>query len=778
MLANQAQSRYLMLKGLVTAQEIAGALPIARARGADICSILIEEGLIGPAQAQQVRLLAEQGRSPGAAAPSETRALPGREPSRSMRDTEALHPDGRRKTPQLVSADERRSTQLLDSDELPAAEELPRFGPYQLIRPLGRGGMGAVFRARHPDASQPVAIKILLPTCADPADGERLQGRFVREARALAKLSHPGVVSVKDAGQFGGRPYFTMRIVDGPSLAECQEELRSEDGLTTLRRLLAELCEALAACHEVGLIHRDLKPQNVLIDETGAAVLIDFGLVKLDRTGLAESRCEGESLTRTGESVGTPGIMAPEQGSGLVGIGPATDVWGLGATLFVCLTGRCPYEQESEAELLGALLSRDPPRLRSIDPDLPPWIDELCARCLNRRPEERPSLSEIRDALITGRVARSPGQKLRLRLLVGLLALAVILRITVPNPPRPGPRTQGLSADFQPPARRPGRRLGQLPSPKGKPQPGVEPTWNGRTARAWLNSLAANQVTLPATVEALVKLGPRALPYLRHRLGDPQLPVRRAVARALARYGAESAAALPELLRCLEDPDDEARPAQEAALAALGPKAVSALITILEQSRTASLARAIRLLGVMGEDATPAAAAIGTVLSRRRGSWELRYAAAELLGAMGVGADAAGPALAAGLSDPDGSVRFAALEALSRVRPRPRVVMPALLDLLGQAKGKTRHSCIQLLGAYGTRAEAAIPALIPLLQDPDLETRRHAESALGQIRSSRQPRPEPALPEELAPAPAIAPGSLESPRKKNSTSPARPSRSR
>ncbi|MGE0711923.1 MAG: serine/threonine-protein kinase [Planctomycetota bacterium] len=268
-----------------------------------------------------------------------------------------------------------------------------RLGRYELLGELGRGGMGVVYRARDPGPASgaEVAIKLL----AGAAEGcPEARQRFGREARAAARLTHEHIVRVLEVGEHDHDPYLVMQLVSGRTLREWLEEGPPQ---AEVLRALARVADALHYAHEQGVVHRDVNPSNVMIDAAGSPVLMDFGLA-LDLG--ARTR-----LTATGQIMGTPRYMAPEQVEGEPGtIGPASDVYSLGAVLYRALCGRAPFEAGSPTALFKQILLDPPAPPRAWNPALSPELEAVVLRCLEKRPPERYATAwELREAL-----ARTP----------------------------------------------------------------------------------------------------------------------------------------------------------------------------------------------------------------------------------------------------------------------------------------------------------------------------------------------------------------------------------
>jgi serine/threonine-protein kinase len=271
-----------------------------------------------------------------------------------------------------------------------APPALPRtFGDYELLGELGRGGMGVVYRARQKSLRRIVALKMILRgDLATPTD----LARFQAEARAAARLEHPNIVSVYEAGQNDGQAYFSMQYVEGQTLASLMTggPLRPHDAA----RYLAAVARAVHFAHEQGVLHRDLKPSNVLIDRDGRPHVTDFGLAKTWKSELPTrgepAQRSGMPLTVSGAIIGTPAYMAPEQVSNSRGKpSPASDVYSLGVILYEMLTGRPPFQGATPVDTLLLVLDQDPVRPRLLNPKVDPDLELICLKCLQKEPELR-----------------------------------------------------------------------------------------------------------------------------------------------------------------------------------------------------------------------------------------------------------------------------------------------------------------------------------------------------------------------------------------------------
>jgi len=283
------------------------------------------------------------------------------------------------------SADERTphfSASLKNSSS--TAFNLPRhFGDYELVREIGRGGMGVVFEARQIGLGRTVALKMLLKQ--DWASASEIE-RFQKEAETAARLNHPHIVPVFEVGNCEGYFFFSMQYVKGKTLAE-----RLRDGPIPpeeIARILIPVCEAVHAAHQQGLLHRDLKPSNILLDEQGHAYVSDFGLVKRISSEIVTASLSEDvqkSLTLSGEILGTPSYMSPEQASGSEKLyGPTMDVFSLGTILYSMLTGRPPFLATSPIETLKMVIEQDPLPPRYINTRVNRDLEMISLKCLQK----------------------------------------------------------------------------------------------------------------------------------------------------------------------------------------------------------------------------------------------------------------------------------------------------------------------------------------------------------------------------------------------------------
>ena len=260
-----------------------------------------------------------------------------------------------------------------------------KLGPYEIIAPLGAGGMGEVYRARDPQLGRDVAIKVL-PSFFS-RDPDRLR-RFEQEARAAAALNHPNILAVYQLGSYEGSPYLVSELLEGSTLRD--QLLRGAVPVRKAVDYAIQTARGLAAAHEKGIVHRDLKPENLFLTKDGRVKILDFGLAKLIQQPLASdpgspTMTEG---TEPGVVLGTVGYMSPEQIRGQTADGRA-DLFALGAILYELLTGKRAFHKPTSAETMSAILNEEPPSASQITPGIPPGLQKVVQRCLEKSPEQR-----------------------------------------------------------------------------------------------------------------------------------------------------------------------------------------------------------------------------------------------------------------------------------------------------------------------------------------------------------------------------------------------------
>ena len=317
--------------------------------------------------------------------------------------------------------------------------------------------MASVYEARDTGLDRAVAVKLLGENLAGD---EELRKRFLREARLAARLSHPNVVNVFDAGEHDGRPYIVMELVDGDSLAE-----RGRVPPDEARGLALQAARGLAHAHDAGLVHRDIKPGNLLLRLEGTLKIADFGIARA---------AEATALTQAGTVLGTAAYLAPEQALGEE-VTPAADVYSLGAVLYELLTGRPPFEFDSLADLAEQQRRMAVTPVRELAPETPRALEDLVMRCLARNPSYRPTAEELVRELEppapeppTERMARPRAQRRTLWLaLAGFVALAAVFLAVI------------------------GLTTGGSCSPKPQPVPAVLSISHGTTPQEQARNIAA-----------------------------------------------------------------------------------------------------------------------------------------------------------------------------------------------------------------------------------------------------------------------------------------------
>lgn len=264
-----------------------------------------------------------------------------------------------------------------------------RFGNYELLEEIGRGGMGIVYRARQLTADRIVALKVIRRDRLEslPRDTKTSAlDRFRQEAQAAARLEHENIVTVYEVGDVDGQPFFSMQYVEGRSLAEIVREGPIENRRAA--RYMEPVARAVHEAHSQGILHRDLKPQNIPVDsKTDRALVADFGLAKL-----AEGN---EELTREGEVMGTPSYMSPEQAKDSAHVTAQTDVYALGATLYHVLTGRAPFHAATAVETLRQVIDEEPAPPRQVNASIDRDLETICLKCLQKEPSRRYDSAEV-----------------------------------------------------------------------------------------------------------------------------------------------------------------------------------------------------------------------------------------------------------------------------------------------------------------------------------------------------------------------------------------------
>src|SRR6202790_1377940 len=310
-----------------------------------------------------------------------------------------------------------------------------KLGPYEILAPIGAGGMGEVYRAKDTRLGRDVALKILPESFAREPDRLR---RFEQEARAVAALNHPNILAIHDIGQHNGTPFLVSELLEGESLRAALDR-----GPLPQRKTIeygVQIAHGLAAAHEKGIVHRDLKPENVFVTKDGRIKILDFGLAKLaQQAGAGSDEVTLGSHTAVGVVMGTASYMAPEQVRGEPA-DPRTDIFAFGAVLYEMLSGVRAFRRDTTAETMTAVLKDDPPELTGPLHLVSPTLERIVRRCLEESPEQRFqsardlsfALSALSGTEASGAARATAGpRRLPLLLWVGLpLALAAVAGAT------------------------------------------------------------------------------------------------------------------------------------------------------------------------------------------------------------------------------------------------------------------------------------------------------------------------------------------------------------
>jgi serine/threonine protein kinase len=387
------QANFIRSWNLVPEADMSSAESEAQTTGRDLCEILLESGHLVAESADQLREAIRRGiEKQNDFGFGNTVELSGEITSAdfdlSMSD---------------VEYDESRKVDM-DAEENVAegivAKPFQSVDRYQIIKRLGRGGVGSIFLAEHQALKKKVALKVMRRKDAGP----KTLSRFKREARSLARLEHPNIVRVMDYGHDRDDPYIVMELIEGENLKVLLNNWRdSESKMPPWRwtvQMLGPIVKALSACHDAGIVHRDIKMHNIVIEaKTQRPVLVDFGLVKQhEPDDEVDSSIFATQLTGANSLVGTPAYMSPEQinPQEFGTIGPHTDVWGIGGTLYACLTGKEPFGLHGKImEICMRIIKESPTPVLDQHPRVPLVLSELCHQCLSRNPSDRPTMQVV-----------------------------------------------------------------------------------------------------------------------------------------------------------------------------------------------------------------------------------------------------------------------------------------------------------------------------------------------------------------------------------------------
>ncbi|MGE5124972.1 MAG: protein kinase domain-containing protein, partial [Betaproteobacteria bacterium] len=591
-------------------------------------------------------------------------------------------------------------------------------GPYRIVEPLGRGGMASVYRAYEAALDRYVALKVLpREFLHDPGFAKR----FEIEAKAIAKLEHPNIVPIYayDIDREDGIPWMAMRLIDGGSLSQLIK--RGELSLPRSVAILRGVADALDYAHGKGIVHRDVKPQNVLLDAAGRVYLADFGIAKMvEASG---------GLTATGMITGTPHYMAPEQATGR-NVGAAVDIYALGIMAYEMFTGGKPFDADTPVAILIKHMQEPlpiPPASTLPEPLLRPLLKCTAKKAEDRWPSAGAFASALEAALEAPTVAVSAAPTVEARPPSGT-TVPVGTAVSAPTAPVPRPTLRTPAPAISRPTTRP-----SAPAPPART--GVPVAGLGLAAAAvavllvvagatvlWLRSGGPTPTPSPTgalTPEARGAAPPtpgQPSPAPHGPTPAPPTPAPAASAAAsptpVVTPPARVVASVPVPQRTVPSPVATPTPvvaATPAPAPTVDPQ-ITQLAAALGQGDAGSRWRAAQALGSYRADAAPAVPALVAALADT--SSEVRWRAAEALGLVGPPAAAAVPALARGLSDADPLVRTEATKALGLIGPPASAAVSQLAKGLGASDVAIRRESARALARVGVASAPAVSALV------------------------------------------------------------------
>ncbi len=611
-------------------------------------------------------------------------------------------------------------------------------GPYRIVEPLGRGGMASVYKAYEAALDRYVALKVLPREFLHDPDFAK---RFEIEAKAIAQLEHPNIVPIYayDIDREDGIPWMAMRLIDGGSLSQLIK--RERPPLARAVAILRGVADALDCAHGKGIVHRDIKPQNVLLDTAGRVYLADFGITKmLESSG---------GLTATGMIIGTPQYMAPEQATGK-NVGPAVDIYALGIVAYELFTGAVPFAADTPVAIMIKHMQEPlpiPPASTLPEPLLRPLLKCTAKKAEDRWPSAGAFASALEAALAAPTRAIDALPTVEARLPSGT-TVPVGTAVSAPTAPVPRPTLRTPAPAISRPTTRP-----SAPAPPPA-RAGVPVAWLGLAAAAvavllvvagatvlWLRSGGPppSQETRALTPEDRGAVPPTPGQTSPASHGPTPAPPPPAVASAAASPApvvtaparVVTAVSVPQ--RTVVNPVATPTPvvaATPAPAPTVDPQ-ITQLAAALGQGDAGSRWRAAQALGTYRADAAPAVPALVAALADS--SSEVRWRAAEALGLVGPPAAAAVPALARCLSDADPLVRTEATKALGLVGPPASAAVSQLARGLGASDVAIRRESARALARVGVASAPAVGALVGALVDKDKFVRMESARALGRV---------------------------------------------